>query len=67
MYAIFWVSSAGQQPVLCDVEDGVCYSAHADRAAAQAEADSLNMTAKDSGWSSRYHVDTLLEGVRPAA
>lgn len=66
MYGIFWIGDEGQKPVLCDVEDGLCYSAYADRAAAQAEADSLNTTAKDSGWSSRYHVDTLPEGVRPA-
>lgn len=61
-YGILWTGPT--RSLLCEMDGGVCYVNFASEAEARAEADSLNATALQHGWDSRYTAIPLPSGTR---
>lgn len=65
IWALEWHDTKTQERAVCEVEGGVCYEVGHAEQEMQRRADALNAEAHQRGWSSRYTVIPLPEGLTP--
>lgn len=63
-FGVYYIANEGADPVLCEVDGGICYEAYTDIADANSSASEANDSAIAHGWHGRYDVRIIPAGVR---